>query len=55
MSFLGDSDFVFNNFTPWVPLGVFSMPYDLIILAILAIVVFVWGYKANIKKEIKEE
>jgi amino acid transporter len=49
ISFLGDPKFMFNNFLPWNPLGYLTMPYDLVILGIFAIIIFSWAYKENIK------
>ncbi len=49
ISFLGDSEFTFNNFTPWQPLNYLRMPYDLIALSILAIIIYILAYKENIK------
>lgn len=53
ISFIGDSQFVIDNFTPWVPLGLIKMPYDLVILAIFAVVIYVWSYRVNVKYEMK--
>lgn len=50
VSFLGDPKFVFNNFTSVAPLGIFSMPYDLIVLGIFAIIIYMWAYKSNLEK-----
>ena len=47
ISYLGDPLFVFNNFTPWAPIGLIKMPYDLVVLAFFALIIFYWGYKAN--------
>ncbi len=49
VSFLGDPEFAFQNFTPWKPLGVFKMPYDLIALTVIAVVIYFWAYWANTK------
>lgn len=49
ISYFGDPTFVFRNFTPWTPRGFFMMPYDLIVLTALAIWIYVWAYRANIK------
>ncbi|QVL57370.1 MAG: amino acid permease [Simkaniaceae bacterium] len=51
ISFIGDSHFVIDNFTPWVPLGLLTLPYDLVTLALFAIVIYIWSYRVNIKKE----
>jgi len=50
MSILGDPHIEFNNFTPWHPLGIFVMPYDLIILTLFSLLIYIWGYKVNIRK-----
>ncbi|MFH1653856.1 MAG: APC family permease [Pseudomonadota bacterium] len=50
VSLIGDKHFSFNNFTPWSPLGILRMPYDLIVLAIFATLIYVWVYKVNVKK-----
>jgi amino acid transporter len=50
MSIIGDTHFEFNNFTPWKPLGILKMPYDMIVLAIFAILIYWWAYFTNVKK-----
>jgi len=50
VSILGDTHFEIDNFTPWKPLGILLMPYDLIILALFAIGMYFWVYRLNIKK-----
>jgi len=40
VSFIGDPKFEFNNFTPWHPLGYLLMPYDLIVLTIFSILIY---------------
>lgn len=49
VSIIGDKYFVSNNFTPFEPLNILPLPYDLVVLTIIAIVCFVWAYKVNIK------
>jgi amino acid transporter len=49
VSILGDSHFVTNNFTPWSPLGILTMPYDLIVLALFSIAIYFWAYFENTK------
>lgn len=49
IAYLGDPNFMFNNFLPIKPLGYLVMPYDLIVLAIFAIIIYIWAYKENIK------
>ncbi|MBN2479053.1 MAG: amino acid permease [Parachlamydiales bacterium] len=49
VSYLGDPKFAFNNFLPVKPLGLLIFPYDLIILTIFSIFIYLWAYKVNIK------
>jgi amino acid transporter len=49
VSILGDKHFVFNNFTPWEPMGILKMPYDVIVLALFAIAIYFWAYTANVR------
>ena len=49
IAYLGDPDFMFNNFLPIRPIGYLMMPYNLIVLAIFAIIIYIWAYKENIK------
>lgn len=49
IAYLGDPNFMFNNFLPIKPLGLLMMPYDLIVLAIFAVIIYIWAYKQNIK------
>jgi amino acid transporter len=51
VSFIGDTKFEYNNFTPWHPLGYLQMPYDLIVLTIFSILIYIWGFKVNTKKK----
>lgn len=51
VSLLGDPSISFNNFTPINPMGYLKMPYDLLILSIFSVFIFIWGYKVNIKEE----
>jgi len=51
VSFIGDPHFVLENFTPWVPLGIIKMPYDLITLTIFSVVIYFWVYRINIQKK----
>jgi len=50
ISLLGDPMFVYENFLPISPLGIFPTPYDAIVIAIFTTIVFVWAYKAVQKK-----
>ena len=49
VSLLGDARFVTNNFTPWNPLGILSMPYDLVLLTLFSIGIYFWAYFENTK------
>jgi amino acid transporter len=51
ISLLGDPKFSFNNFTPYKPLGILCLPYDLIALAFFALIIYFWAYFANTRKE----
>lgn len=55
VSILGDKNFVFKNFTSFRPLGILSMPYDLIVLALFSILIYFWAYKVNINIKDEEE
>ena len=50
MSILGDPHFVIDNFTPWKPMGWIPMPYDHIVLAVFATIIYFWAYKINLVK-----
>jgi len=52
LSYLGDPNFSFNNFTKYVPLGILKMPYDLIALALFATAIYTWAYFANCRREV---
>ena len=54
VSYLGDTNFVFANFLPISPLSIITMPYDMVVLAVLAVAIYVWAYIANVKSQIKE-
>ncbi|MFA6119666.1 MAG: amino acid permease [Parachlamydiales bacterium] len=49
MSLLGDPKFSFNNFLPVKPIGLLMFPYDLFVLTIFAIFIYVWAHKVNVK------
>jgi len=49
MSYVGDTNFVFSNFLPISPLGIISMPYDIVVLAVFAVLIYAWAYFANTK------
>ncbi len=50
MSYVGDTNFIYENFLPISPLGLIPMPYDMIVVTIVAILIFAWAYKANTKE-----
>lgn len=47
MSFLGDPSFQLHNFLPFGPQGVFTTPWDSIVLTIFALLIYAWAYRAN--------
>jgi amino acid transporter len=47
VSYLGDTNFVFENFLPIGPLGMIQMPYDMVLLTVFAILIYVWAYVSN--------
>jgi amino acid transporter len=48
MSLIGDPTFVYQNFLPIQPLGLVTMPYDLVVLGAFSLVIFAWAYKSNV-------
>ena len=46
-SFLGDPNYVLDNFLPFGPQGIIAMPYDAILVMIFSLAMFVWGYYSN--------
>jgi amino acid transporter len=48
VSYLGDTNFIYNNFLPFGPQGIITMPYDMILLTIFAIVIYAWAYFTNV-------
>ena len=53
VSYLGDTNFTYNNFLPFGPQGIITMPYDMILLTIFAIVIYAWAYFTNANAEIE--
>lgn len=49
ISLLGDTNFVFANFLPISPLGLIQMPYDVLVMTVFSLAVFVWAYLSNVK------
>ena len=50
MSFIGDTNFIYENFLPIGPLGLIPMPYDMVVVTAFAILIFAWAYKVNTKE-----
>jgi amino acid transporter len=48
-SYLGDPKFSFSNFLPINSIGVLLFPYDLFVLTIFSILIYLWAYKINVK------
>jgi basic amino acid/polyamine antiporter, APA family len=48
ISLLGDTNFIYQNFLPIGPMGIITMPYDLVVLILFGLGIFAWAYKANI-------
>jgi basic amino acid/polyamine antiporter, APA family len=53
ISLLGDTNFVFQNFLPISPLGIITMPYDMIVVVAFSLAIFIWAYVSNVR--VKEE
>jgi amino acid transporter len=51
VSYLGDPNFVFSNFLPVSPLGIITMPWDIVVLAAFAVVIYASAYFANTKTQ----
>jgi len=49
ISYVGDPFFTYQNFLPVGPMGLILFPYDVIVLAIFALLMFVWAYKSAVK------
>ena len=49
IAYLGDPEFMFNNFLPIKPIGLLVLPYDLCVLSVFAIIIYFWAYKLNTK------
>jgi len=54
VSYLGDTNFVFANFLPVSPLGIITMPWDMIALAVFAVLIYTWAYFTNTKTQIHQ-
>jgi amino acid transporter len=52
ISLLGDTNFVYQNFLPIGPMGIIPIPYDFFVLAVFALLIFIWAYKANTTKPV---
>ena len=55
MSYLGDPHYELDNFTAIKPLGLFVIPYDMLILALWALGIYYWAYKVNIREHLGKE
>lgn len=53
ISFIGDPSFIYENFLPIGPLGILTMPWDLLVLLIFSIGIYAWAYFANAKPKYK--
>jgi amino acid transporter len=49
ISYIGDPFFTYENFLPIGPQGLILFPYDSIVLAIFALLMFMWAYKSALK------
>jgi basic amino acid/polyamine antiporter, APA family len=49
ISYLAHPDLCFNNFINIQPLGILHMPYDLLVLTLFAIMIYLWAYFSNIR------
>jgi len=54
VSYLGDTNFVFANFLPVSPLGIITMPWDMVALAVFAVMIYTWAYFTNTKTQIHQ-
>ncbi|HKS59292.1 MAG TPA: amino acid permease [Thermoplasmata archaeon] len=62
LSYLGDPFYVYQNFLSWggspiAPLGILTMqpvPYDLVVLVLFSVSMFVWGYYSALSPEAAE-
>lgn len=52
ISLLGDQNFIYQNFLPFGPMDVIKMPYDLLVVTLFSLGIFVWAYKANTQGEV---
>jgi amino acid transporter len=51
VSYLGDTNFIYENFLPIGPQGILVMPWDMLVLTIFAIIMFYWAYVSNTRLE----
>ncbi len=47
ISYLGDTNYIYENFLPFGPIGFLIMPYDIIVLTIFSLLIYYWAYKTN--------
>jgi amino acid transporter len=50
ISYIGDPFFTFDNFLPVGPQGLIVYPYDTILVAVFSFLIFLWAYKASIRR-----
>jgi len=46
--FIRDPFFTYQNFLPIGPKGLVSFPYDLVLLAVFGLAIFLWAYKSTV-------
>jgi len=49
ISLLGDQTFIYNNFLPIAPLNILKMPFDMLVIAIFASLIYIWAYFLHTK------
>ena len=54
MSFLGDTNFVLADFLPVGPQGIIPIPYDMAVVTVFSLGIFVWAYYSNIRATVQE-
>jgi amino acid transporter len=53
ISFIGDPFFTYQNFLPIGPMGLVLFPYDLVLLTVFGLVIFLWAYKSAVLQPIE--
>jgi hypothetical protein len=54
MSYLGDPNFIYRNFLPIGPQEIIPTPYDIIILTVFAILIYISAYRSSIRLRIRD-